>query len=335
MLKKVTIYDVAREADVSLATVSRVINGSSVVKANTRDKVLAAIQRLDFKPNEIARGLATSKTTTIAIIFPQMLFAHVKDMIGGIGDVGRHLDYNVCIYTTDEIGDADPIDSVIEKVVKSRADGVILFNNEHIQHQIELVQKYKIPTVVIGKRFSDERIGSIFVDAKAIAYNIVDQYLAKGKKDIVFIDTKQNLINTQDMIQGMKEAFIKHQIHFDENKQVLPTSPQYEDSYVQLMGYFKSHKHDLVFAGYDKEAVAVVNAASDNNIKIPHDMEVIGMMNSTYASICRPTLTSVHMPIYDMGALAVRLLTKILHQEEIDTKEVTVQHLLMPRDTTM
>ena len=80
MLKKVTIYDVAREADVSLATVSRVINGSSVVKANTRDKVLAAIQRLDFKPNEIARGLATSKTTTIAIIFPQMLFAHVKEI---------------------------------------------------------------------------------------------------------------------------------------------------------------------------------------------------------------------------------------------------------------
>ena len=75
MNKKVTIYDVAREAGVSLATVSRVINGSSVVKPNTRDRVIETIQRLDFKPNQIARGLATSKTTTIAIVFPQSLFS--------------------------------------------------------------------------------------------------------------------------------------------------------------------------------------------------------------------------------------------------------------------
>ena len=102
-MKKVTIYDVAREAGVSLATVSRVINGSSVVREKTKQKVLKVINDLDFKPNQVARGLATSKTTTIAIIFPQSLVAHVKNMIGGIGDAGRHLDYNITIYTTDDI----------------------------------------------------------------------------------------------------------------------------------------------------------------------------------------------------------------------------------------
>ena len=85
-MKKATIYDVAREAGVSLATVSRVINGSSVVREKTKEKVMKVIDELNFKPNQIARGLATNKTTTIAIIFPQSLFAHVKDMIGGIGD---------------------------------------------------------------------------------------------------------------------------------------------------------------------------------------------------------------------------------------------------------
>ena len=74
MKKKVTIYDVAEAADVSLATVSRVINGSNVVKPATRERVLETIKRLDFKPNQIARGLATSKTTTIAVVFPQSLF---------------------------------------------------------------------------------------------------------------------------------------------------------------------------------------------------------------------------------------------------------------------
>ena len=116
MKKKVTIYDVAEAADVSLATVSRVINGSNVVKPATRERVLETIKRLDFKPNQIARGLATSKTTTIAVVFPQSLFGHVKDMIGGIGDTGRTLDFNIIMYTTDELGLGNPIEEVIEKV---------------------------------------------------------------------------------------------------------------------------------------------------------------------------------------------------------------------------
>lgn len=335
MGKNVTIYDVAREAGVSLATVSRVINGSNVVKPNTRDRVMEAIQRLDFKPNQIARGLATSKTTTIAIIFPQSLFAHVKDMIGGIGDTSRRLDYNVSIYTTDEIGDGNPIETVIEKVVKSRADGVILFNNEQIEQEIELVNKYKIPSVVIGSRVSSDFMGSIFVDAKKITYDIVNQYLENGKKDIVFVTPKQNLIKTEDMIAGFEAAYQNHGLSFDSEKQIIHTSTHYEKSYPQFLEYFKTHRHDLVFTGYDKEAVAVVNAAIDNGIHIPKQMEVIGMMNTSYALICRPALTSIHVPVYDMGALAVRLLTKILNDEEIEAKKVSIQHILMPRDTTL
>lgn len=334
MGKNVTIYDVAREAGVSLATVSRVINGSNVVKPGTRDRVLDAIQRLDFKPNQIARGLATSKTTTIAIVFPQSLFAHVKDMIGGIGDTSRRLDYNVSIYTTDEIGDGNPIETVIEKVIKSRADGVILFNNEEIDQEIELVNKYKIPSVVIGSQVSSEYMGSIFVDAKKIAFEIIDDYLKKGKKDIVFISPQQNLIRTEDLLCGIEDAYQSHGLVFDKDSQIIHTSTHYEKSYPQFLEYFKTHKHDLVFTSYDKEAVAVVNAAIDNGIRIPDDMEVIGMMNTSYALICRPALSSIHVPVYDMGALAVRLLTKILNEEDIDTKEVPVQHLIMPRGTT-
>lgn len=334
MGKNVTIYDVAREAGVSLATVSRVINGSNVVKAGTRDRVLEAIQRLDFKPNQIARGLATSKTTTIAIVFPQSLFAHVKDMISGIGDTSRRLDYNVSIYTTDEIGDGNPIDTVIEKVVKSRADGVILFNNEQIEKEIELVNKYKIPSVVIGSCVSSEYMGSIFVDSRKIAYDIVKSYLEKGKNDIVFVSPQQNLIKAEDMVDGIEEAFQEYNQTFDREKQIIHTSTHYEKSYPQFLEYFQTHKHDLVFSSYDKEAVAVTNAAIDNGISIPDDMEVIGMMNTSYALICRPSLTSIHVPVYDMGALAVRLLTKILNEEEIDKKEVSVQHVLMPRGTT-
>lgn len=334
MNKKVTIYDVATEAGVSLATVSRVINGSSVVRPQTREKVLQAIQRLDFKPNQIARGLATSKTTTIAVVFPQSLFAHVKHMIGGIGDTSRRLDYNVSIYTTDEIGDGNPIEMIIEKIVKSRADGVVLFHNDQIDEEVALVKKYRIPSVVIGSKVSNDFMGSIYVDARKIAFDLVNEYLSQGKKDIVFVNPKQNLVRTDDVIRGIDDAFQKHGLIFEHENQIIHTSTHYEKSYPQFYEYFKNHKHDLVFCGYDKEAVAVVNAAIDNHIHVPDDMEVIGMMDTSYALMCRPSLTSIHVPVYDMGALAVRLLTKILNDEEIETKEVALQYVKIVRSST-
>ncbi|MCD7948843.1 MAG: LacI family transcriptional regulator [Erysipelotrichaceae bacterium] len=332
--KNVTIYDVAKEAGVSLATVSRVINGSNVVKPATRNKVLEAIQRLDFKPNQVARGLATSKTTTIAVVFPQSLFAHVKDMIGGIGDTSRRLDYNITIYTTDEIGDGNPIESIIEKIVSSRADGVILFNNKEINNEIELFQKYNIPIVVIGNCVSGKNLGSIFVDAKKIATEIVDAYLDRDLSDILFVSPDQNLVRYEDLIEGIHESYKNHGLVFDEESNVIHPSSHYEKSYPYFLKYFQTHKHDLVLTGYDKEAVAVVNAAIDNDINVPIDMEVIGMMDTSYALICRPSLTSVHIPVYDMGALAIRLLTKILDNEDIETLEVSVHYAFMERDTS-
>lgn len=334
MAKKVTIYDVATEAGVSLATVSRVINGSNVVKPQTRDKVLETIQRLDFKPNQIARGLATSKTTTIAVVFPQSLFAHVKDMIGGIGDTSRRLDYNVSIYTTEDLGDGDPSESVIEKIVKSRADGVVLFNSNQIDDHISLCEKYKIPTVVIGKKVSNEFMGSIYVDAKEIAFDVIDSFLQNGKKDILFIHQLQNLVSSKDLCEGIKEAYEHHGLVFDDNN-IMKTSHHYEKSYPQLKEYFKTKKHDVVFTSYDKEGVAVVNAAIDNGIRIPEDMEVVGMMNTSYSIMCRPALSTIHVPVYDMGALAIRLLTKILNDEDIDSKEVSLHHIYMKRDSTV
>lgn len=330
-MKKVTIYDVSREAGVSLATVSRVINGSNVVKESTRQRVLEVIKRLDFKPNEVARGLAKSKTTMIAVVFPQSLFAHVKDMIGGIGDASRTLKYNVTIHTTDDIGEDNMIDDLVEKLIKSRVDGVILFNNEMLDQEIERIKSYDMPIVVIGDRVSGDNMGSVFADAKQITYQLVSSYLDKGVKDIAFFTAVQNLVKKEDLIKGIKEAYNEHGLEFNNVHNV---STRYEESYPYFLDYFKTHRPQVVITGYDKEGVAIINAARENGIRVPEDLEVIGMMNTSYGVMCNPTLTTVNIPVYNMGALALRLLTKMLNNEEIETKEVVVRHLLIKREST-
>ena len=331
-MKKVTIYDVSREAGVSLATVSRVINGSSVVKESTKQRVLEVIQRLDFKPNEVARGLAKSKTTMIAVVFPQSLFAHVKDMIGGIGDASRTLKYNIIIHTTDDIGqDDDIVESLIEKLIKSRVDGVILFNNEHLQRQIDRISAYDMPIVVIGDRVSGKQMGSVSAKARDITFEIVNNYLDKGETNIVFFSALQNLLKKSELIRGIEEAYANHGLEF---KEVHTVSTSYEESYPYFLEYFKTNRPKVVITGYDKEGVAVINAARANGIKIPEDMEVVGMMNTSYGVMCNPTLTSVNIPVYNMGALALALLTKILNNEHIESKEILIDHLSIKREST-
>ena len=117
-MKRVTIYDVAKEASVSLATVSRVINGSNVVKGPTKDRVQAAIDKLGYKPNAIAQGLALQKTTSIGLVVPEASFTYTGQIINGLIDVAKIYNYNIMLHTI-TAGITD-INDVVEDIIKSR-----------------------------------------------------------------------------------------------------------------------------------------------------------------------------------------------------------------------
>ena len=136
-MKRVTIYDVAHEAKVSLATVSRVINGSDVVKGNTRQRVEEAIEKLGYKPNAIAQGLALSKTTMIALVIPEASFTYTGQIINGLLDVAKIDKYNVMLHTTTE--GINEISDIIENIIKSRVDGVIIYNDRLTDAELDQI----------------------------------------------------------------------------------------------------------------------------------------------------------------------------------------------------
>ena len=134
-MKKITVYDVAKEANVSLATVSRVMNGSSVVKEATRVKVEEAIARLGYRPNALAQGLALQRTTTIGLIFPEAINL-TGQLLNGLCDVAKIYNYNISLHTVSE--GITNIQEVIDGVIKSRVDGVIIFSKYHLYDSTEL-----------------------------------------------------------------------------------------------------------------------------------------------------------------------------------------------------
>ena len=328
-MKRVTIYDVANEANVSLATVSRVINGLEIVREDTRIRVNQAIEKLGYKPNAIAQGLALQKTTSIALLVPEASFNYTGQIISGLLDVAKIYKYNITLHTTSEA--IIQIGEIIENIIKSRVDGVIIYNDKLMMDELSALTKYNFPIVVVGNQLSSDNIASVYVNLQKAMYELVSSYLDRGMSDIAIIQDRKNKYMVEQLIKGASQAFERKGLVF-ENFIEIPR--EYRSSYTYLREYFKTHKHQLVVAHRDSQAMAVINAASEAGLAVPKDMEVVCIIDSKYNSMMRPQISSFAIPSYDLGAVAMRVMTKMLNQSPIDDKEIELSYLYTPRQST-
>ncbi|MEY8310128.1 LacI family DNA-binding transcriptional regulator [Erysipelotrichaceae bacterium 51-3] len=334
-MKRITIYDVAKEADVSLATVSRVINDSSVVREDTRLRVQEVIERLGYKPNAVAQGLALSKTTTVSIVMSEKLLAYNAKILNGLMDVANIYHYNVMFHTTSK--GISKMQDVIESIIKSRVDGVILFNDNFSEEEMNVLNEYKIPMVIVGGKFDGpkhDHVGNVYVDIEKIASQLVKDYFAKGIDDIAIVEDKLNLSMMKQMKKGAEEAFKEAGKEFEN---YLSYNDTYKTSYEYFSDYLKENKpHKLNICFRDSQAIALLNAAKENGYKVPEDLEIITILDSKYLPMMRPTITAYNIPDYDMGALAMRMLTKMLvsNDDKGVEKSIEIQASPLIRETT-
>lgn len=330
-MKRITIYDVAHEADVSLATVSRVINGSDIVKKDTRDRVQAAIEKLGYKPNAIAQGLALQKTTTIALVVPEASFFYTGQIINGLLDVAKIYKYNIVLHTTTE-GITETKD-IIESIIKSRADGVVIFNDKLSKEDLSVLTGYNVPIVIIGDKVSDEIIGSVYVDFEQMIYDFAKTYIEQGKTNIALIEDRKNPISIRQLQNGLERLYKDAGMEFTN---FVPIPKEYRSSYLYLKEYFTTHKHDLVITYRDSQAMAVLNTARENGISIPDEMQLICVLDTKYNAMARPQISGFQVPDYDLGAVAMRLITKMLNSDEEQfDKEIELSYIYKSRKSTL
>jgi len=328
-MKKVTIYEVAKEANVSLATVSRVINGSSIVKEETRKRVEDAISKLGYRPNAIAQGLALSRTTTVGLIIPSTSVSFSGRIINGLCDVAKIYDYSVFIHTITE--GVMNVKEIIDEVIKSRVDGVIIYADKDLDDSVKLLEDYNIPMVVMGNKVSSDTICSVYVDYYRAVYELCNSYLDKGIEDIAILQDHRNDVVSQQFRSGAIAAFKEHGLEYNGYIEV---SNDNRSTYKFLKSYFKTHRHQVFIANRDSQAMAALNAASGQGIIVPDDMELICMNESKYTSSVRPEISSFVVPQYDLGAISMRLMTKMLKEENVEEKEKCLDVLYSPKQTT-
>jgi len=328
-MKKITIYEVAKEANVSLATVSRVINDSSVVKEETRKRVEEAINKLGYRPNAIAQGLALSRTTTVGLIIPSTSISFSGRVINGLCDVAKIYDYSVYLHTITE-GVTD-IKEIIDDVIKARVDGVIIYADKDLDDSIKLLEDYNIPMVVMGNQISSKSICSVYVDYRKAVYDLCISYLQKGIKDIAILQDHRNDVISKLIKQGAIDAFKEFDLDYEG---FIEVSKDNRSTYKFLKSYFKTHKHEVFVANRDSQALAALNAATGAGISIPDEMQLVCMNESKYTSSVRPEISAYVVPLYDLGAISMRLMTKMLKDEEVEEKEKCLNAVFSSKNTT-
>ena len=329
-MSNATIYDVAGKAEVSLATVSRVLNNPEKVNEATREKVLKVIKELGYRPNAIARGLASHKTTTVGIMLSDVTRASTSQLLGGIIDIAKKYSYSIKIFSMS--GETDVLDS-IRDVVAEQVDGILLLNDELDTRQMNIIKEQasnaNIPLVLTNVISDDPELPSVAIDYFGASYDITKELLAQSRKDIYLLSTvtrySVNLQKEAGYVKAMEEAGLEARV-FRTSGDLSINTPHFEE-------YFETHKVDGAIAVRDSIAVSFMNVMINKGYNVPKDIAVIGYQNTKYAILARPKLTCIDTPVYDIGAVAMRLLTKLIKGEEVDSIKIVLPHKVIRRET--
>lgn len=326
----VTIYDVAREAGVSMATVSRVVNGNKNVKENTRKKVLEVIERLDYRPNAVARGLASKKTTTVGVVIPNITNSYFSTLAKGIDDIAEMYKYNIVLANSDE--DDDKEVSVVNTLFSKQVDGII-FMGYHLTEKIRSeFSRSRTPVVLAGTVDVEHQLPSVNIDYKQATVDAVE-LLSKRNKKIAFVSGPLvDDINGKIRLSGYKEALKDKKISYSEGL-VFESKYSYDDGY-HLAERLIASKATAAFVTGDELAAGLLNGLADRGVRIPEDFEIITSDDSQIARFTRPNLSTIGQPLYDIGAISMRMLTKIMHKEELEEREVLLAHTINERKST-
>lgn len=329
----ITIYDVAREANVSMATVSRVVNGNPNVKPVTRKKVLEVIDRLGYRPNAVARGLASKKTTTVGVVIPDISNIFFAELARGIEDIATMYKYNIILSNSDQNLEKEL--HLLNTMLGKQVDGIVFMSGNITKEHVEEFGKSPVPIVLAGSIEESEQIPSVNIDYEQAVYDSVNEFIEKGHKHIAFvIGPLQEPRNIHKKLRGYQRALANAGIDFNDSL-VVEGDYTYDSGLEAFDKLLEApNRPTAILVGSDEMALGVVHGAEDKGYKIPEDFEVITSDNTRLSLMVRPQLTTIVQPLYDIGAVAMRLLTKLMNKEEVEEQTVVLPHRIEHRQST-
>lgn len=295
--------------------------------------MLEVIERLEYRPNAVARGLASKKTTSVGVIIPDISNNLNAELARGIEDIATMYRYNIILANSDQNEEKEL--TLLDTMLGKQVDGIVMMSEEVTEMLQRAVEACPVPIVLAGSISSTEKVASVNIDYYKAALEAVQILIDNGHTRIAFVSGPlQYTVNGERKLAAYKDALQKANIAIDEVL-IVAGDGSYDDgleSWVNLSEL--ENPPTAIFVGNDELAIGLVHGIQDSGKMVPEDVEIISFENSKLARMVRPQLTSVVLPLYDIGAVAMRLLTKYMNKEEVDDQHVILPHRIEQRDSS-
>lgn len=329
----ITIKDIAKEANVSIATVSRVINNKEDgVGIETREKILNIMRKHNYIPSSIARGLVTKKTNIIGLVLPDINNPFFPGIVRGVEDAANQYGYNIILCNTDDNEEKEK--TYIQILKEKCVDGVIYTSTlENKGENINLFYKYKIPFVSMDRNIKVDNIPFVATDGKKGMLKMVEYLLQNGHTEIAYISGKKGVACNYGRLNGYIEALKNYGIPIKE--EFIKYGDYKVTGGIKCMGELLecSNKFTAVVCENDLMAIGALEVLNSKKIEVPREISVTGYDNIFLTKVTFPKLTTISQPTYEMGVKAVELLMKLIDEEELKEKEVILDTDLIIRDS--
>jgi LacI family transcriptional regulator len=331
MANRVTISDVAREAGVSLMTVSRVVNNKEDVSSSTRQHVLEVIQELGYRPSSIARGLVTQRTSTLGVVVPDIDNPYFSGMVRGAEEMAYSDDYSVLLCNTNEEPEREL--AVLQSLEEKQIDGLLLCSSRLSEDELKKVID-RFPAVVLASRNLDGAcVGAALIDEPAGGRMIAEHLLGTGHKSIGLIFGPPISYSARGRLKGFHEALTKAGLpHHPE--WIRRCSPTIDEGYKATKKLLQDHPELTALVCHnDLVAVSALQACADLNLRVPEDIAIIGYDDIPIAALVTPALTTCRIPRLDLGAGAMRLLLDQITDCDGEPQNILIRPELIVRDS--
>lgn len=314
-----TIKEIARLANVSSATVSKIINGKDkYISEETRQRVLEIIEREGYIPNGIAKSLKMKRTKTIGIIVPDVMNLFFSEVAKGAEDSAEKKGYSVILCNSDNSKTKE--EKYINILQEKMVDGIILTASEGEARKY--LKRCNTPMVLVDRNLDlDKPIGRIIVDNVEGTYKATNYLIEKGCKSIGFISSEEVNKLAKERLLGYKKALEENGIEIDP-KRIFLKSFSVETGYEGVDYLLKDTSVDSICCGNDLIAIGAIQRLKEKGIRVPEDVKIIGFDDISISKYVDPPLTTVRQPIYKLGEEAVNILVAIIEKKDTEMTKI-------------
>lgn len=323
MILRATISNIAKELNITPATVSRALSNHPKISEKTKKSVLNVASRLNYKPNKVASSLRSGRTFMIGVIVPSAEINFFGSVVHGIERVANTYGYNVLIYQSNETYEHEV--KGIETFLAARVDGILVSiakDTVNCSHFMD-VRNRKVPLVFFDRTNNDINIPSVVIDDYLGAFIATEHLIEQGYKNIAHASGPQHIKVFYDRLKGYMSALQANNIKF--NPDYVYQANISIDSGKEAAAHFLSlaQPPDAVFAAEDFTALGIMKEIKANKIKIPEEFGIMGFANELFGEHITPTLSTIDQQTVLMGEESFKMLLKLI---EHNGEETAVQH---------